>query len=185
MVLGVGAALTAMALFFFGLAFIALGMMGLGKGKADGAGTVFYFVGIINGILGFVLLALSLNGFISGTLHEGIAAGNIATAFLVMIFAFTWLAAGIINMRGYDLMPLGNACILMGLFMFVYAAIFAQSSAWWLLIDVLSWAWAFWSVTLASHGKIGLKIVGWTFLIQAFYTLWIPAAILLLGMPLP
>jgi hypothetical protein len=185
MVLTVGAALTAMALFFFGLAFITLGMMGLGKGKADGAGTVFYIVGIVNGILGFALLGLSLNGFIVGALHEGDAAGNIATALLVMIFAFTWLAAGIINMRGYDLMPLGNACILMGLFMFVYAAIFAQSRAWWLLIDVLSWAWAFWSVTLASHGKIGLKIVGWTFLIQAFYTLWIPSAILLLGMPLP
>lgn len=185
MVLTVPAALTAMALFFFGLAFIALGMMGLGKGKGDGAGAVFYLVGIINGILGFTLLALSLYGFIGGVLPQADAAGNIATAFLVIIFAFTWLAAGVINIRGYDLMPLGNACILSGLFMFVYAAIFAQEGAWWLLINVVSWAWAFWSVTLASHGKISLKLVGWTFLIEAFYTLWIPAAILLLGMPLP
>ncbi len=185
MVLGVAGALTAVALFFFGLAFIVLGMMGLGKGKANGAGVVFYLVGIVTGILGFGLLVVSLYGFVAGTLPEAAAAGNIATAFLVFIFAFTWLAAGMINMQGYDLMPLGNAAILMGLFMFVYAAIFAQARAWWLLVDVVSWAWAFWSVTLASHGKISLKIVGWTFLIQAFYTLWIPAAILLLGIPLP
>lgn len=185
MALTVAGTLTAMALFFFSLCFIALGMMGLGKGKADGAGTVFYLVGIVDGILGFALLILSLHGFIVGALPEAAAAGNIATAFLVIIFAFTWLVAGIINMRGYDLMPLGNACILMGLFMFVYAGIFAQARAWWFLVDVVSWAWAFWSVTLASHGKIGLKVVGWTFLIQAFYTLWIPAAILLLGIPLP
>ena len=185
MVLTVVGALTATAFFFFGLAFITLGMMGLGKGKADGAGTVFLFVGIINGILGFVLLTLSLNGFIFGVLDEASAAGNISTALLVLIFAITWLAAGVINLRGYDLMPLGNAGILMGLFMLVYAVVFAQGGAWWLLVNVISWAWAFWSVTLASYGKLSLKAVGWTFLVQAFYTLWIPATLLLLGIPLP
>jgi len=185
MALTVAGALTATALLFYGLSFIVLGMMGLGKGKADGAGTVFCNVGIIDGILGFALLISSLNGFISGALPEATAASNIATAFLVLIFAFTWAAAGIINLRGYDLMPLGNAGILMGAFMLVYAVVFAHPGTWWFFVDVVSWAWAFWSVTLASYGKIGLKTVGWTFLIEAFYTLWIPAAILLLGLPLP
>ena len=53
-------ALTAFGLFFFGLAFITLGMMALGKGKPDGAGTVFKFVGIVNGILGFMILWANL-----------------------------------------------------------------------------------------------------------------------------
>ena len=185
MVLTIAGELTATALFFFGLSFITLGMMGLGKGKADGAGTVFLFVGIINSIVAFILLASSLTASFAGVLSEGPAAVNIATSLLVLIFAFTWMTAGIINLRGYDLMPLGNAGIFMGAFMLVYAVFFALSGAWWFFVDVVSWAWAFWSVTLASYGKIDLKIVGWTFVVEAIYTLWIPAAMLLLGIPLP
>lgn len=170
-------ALTACAFFFFSLAFIALGLMGLGRGKPEGAGTVFIFVGIITGILGFIIIYAFLDSPVF-----------ISVGFLVLIFAFTWLASGIINLRGYDLVPAGNACILSGLMMLPFAAFFVINSelfstiGWvWLTVNVLSWAWVFWSVTLAAYGKITFSVVGWTFLIQAFYTLLIPAALLLTG----
>ncbi len=170
-------ALVAVAFFFFSLSFIALGLVGLGKGKPEGAGTVFIFVGIIEAILGFIIIYAFLDSPVF-----------ISVGLLVLIFAFTWLAAGIVNLRGYDLVPLGNACILSGLMMLPFAAFFIINSelfstiGWvWLTVNVLSWAWVFWSVTLAAYGKITFPVLGWTFIIQAFYTLLIPAALLLTG----
>ena len=177
--------LTATAFTFFGYAFIVLGLLGLGKGKADGAGTAFLTVGIVNGILSFVILGLSLFGFITGKLTEGDAAFNIFIALLVLIFAYTWANAGVVNIKVFDLKPLGNAAILMGMTMIAFGVIFARLGAIWLAVNVFSWAWAFWSVTLASYEKISLKVVGWTFLIQAFYTLWIPGTILFFQGALP
>lgn len=170
-------ALTASVFFFFGLAFITFAMMALGKGKADGAGVVFTFVGAITAILGFMLLWANLASPVF-----------ISVALLVLIFAFTWLAAGIVNLRGYDLVPLGNACILSGLMMLAFAAFFIiNSTAFstvgciWLTVNVLSWALIFWAVTLVAHGKMQLATAGRIVLAQAFYTLWIPAALLLTG----
>jgi hypothetical protein len=170
-------ALVAFVFFFFSLSFIALGMVGLGKGKPEGAGTVFTLVGIIEAVLGFIIIYANLDSPVF-----------IAVGLLVLIFAFTWLAAGVVNLRGYDLVPLGNACGLSGLMMFPFAAFFVINSelfttiGWiWLVVNVVSWVWAFWSVTLAAYGKIRFPVVGWTFLIQAFYTLLIPAALLLMG----
>jgi len=170
-------ALTACGFFFFGLAFITFAMMALGKGKAEGAGTVFIFVGAINAILGFMLVWANLANPVF-----------ISVGFLVLIFAFTWLAVGIINMRGYDLMPLGNANILSGLMMLAFAAFFILNRAAfstvgcvWLTVNVLSWAFIFWAVTLVAHGKMQLATAGRAALAQAFYTLWIPAALLLTG----
>jgi|GEM_PF-5725295 len=170
-------AVTAWAFFFFGLAFITFAMMALGKGKAEGAGTVFIFVGAINAILGFMLLWANLANPVL-----------ISVAFLVLIFAFTWLAAGIINIRGYDLMPLGNASILSGLMMLAFAVFFIINGAAfstvglvWLVINALSWAFTFWSITLVTYGKMKLATAGKAAFIMAFYTLWIPAALLLTG----
>jgi len=170
-------ALSAAAFFFFSLCFIAMGLMALGKGKPEGAGTVFTLAGIINAILGLMIIYVFIEWPVL-----------ISVGFLVLIFAFTWLAAGIVNLRGYDLVPLGNACILSGLMMLAFAAFFIinrdvySTIGWiWLTVNVVSWAWVFWAVTLAAHGKITLPVLGWTFFIQAFYTLLIPAALLLTG----
>lgn len=170
-------ALVALVFFFFSLSFIALGLMALGKGKPEGAGTVFTLVGAIEAILGLMIVHV----FIDSPVF-------ISVGFLVLIFAFTWLAAGIVNLRGYDLVPLGNACFLSGLMMLAFAAFFVinkelfSTIGWvWLTVNVVSWAFVFWSVTLAAHGKIKLPVLGWTFLIEAFYTLLIPAALLLTG----
>jgi len=170
-------AVTAWGFFFFSVALITLAMMALGKGKADGAGTVFIFVGAINAIMGFMLLWANLASPVF-----------IGVAFLVLIFAFTFLAAGIINIRGYDLMPLGNANILSGLMMLAFAAFFIINRAAfstvgfvWLVVNCFSWAGLFWAITLVTHGKMQLATAGRLALVQAFYTLWIPAALLLTG----
>lgn len=170
-------ALLVYVLFFFSLPFIALGMVGLGRGKPEAAGVVYTVVGLFEGIIGFVIIVANLGSPIF-----------ISVGTLILIFAFTWLTAGIISLRGYDLVPLGNACICSGIMMLAYAAflvinrgLYSPIGLAWLLVNILSWAWAFWSVTLAAYGKIKLHIVGWTFLSQAFYTLLIPAALLLMG----
>ena len=108
----------------------------------------------------------------------------------MIIFAFTWLAAGYINVNKYDLVPLGNANILSGLMMLAFAAFFAYlglegvlsavGSAW-LTVNCLSWMGAFWAVTLVTYGKMKLPAAGWVAIVQAFYTLWIPTALLLIG----
>jgi len=172
-------ALVVMGFFFFGIAFLTLGMMAIGKGKADGAGTVFTLVGIINSILGFIIIIANLTSPVF-----------ISIGLLVLIFAFTWLAAGIINIRNYDLTPLGNANILSGLMMIPFAVFYISlgrggqlsTIGWiWLTVNVLSWAVIFWSITLVTYGKMKLRTAGYIAIIQAFYTLWIPAALLLTG----
>lgn len=169
-------ALISMVLFFYGLPFIATGLIGLGKGDMQGAGSIFTITGIINGIIGFILIvAWGLTNPVFFSI-----------GFLIMIFALTWSAAGFIFAYGQDLRGLGNASILCGLMMLAFAAFFVlnrdifSTIGWvWLTVNVLSWTWAFWSITLVSHEKVGLPVVGWTFTIQTFYTLWIPAALLL------
>jgi len=170
-------AVTAWVFFFFSVALITLAMMALGKGKAEGAGAVFTFVGVIDAVVGFMLLWANLASPVF-----------IAVAFLVLIFAFTFLAAGIINIRGYDLMPLGNANILSGLMMLAFAAFFIINRAAfstvgfvWLVVNCFSWAGLFWAITLVTHGKMKLATAGRLALVEGFYTLWIPAALLLTG----
>jgi len=43
----------------------------------------------------------------------------------------------------------------------------------------------FLSVTLVAYEKIPLRVMGWSFLIEAFITLLWPAWFLLAGIPLP
>ncbi len=170
-------ALIAFALFFFSVAFFSLGMSGLGHGKPEGVGTVFLFVGIITGILAFIIINANLDNPV-----------KISVGLLLLMVALTILAAGIIKLRGYDLVPAANAYILSGLMMVAFAVFFVinreifSTIGWvWLTINCLSWAWVHWTVTLRAYGKISPPALGWTFIIQAFYTLFIPAVLLLTG----
>jgi hypothetical protein len=170
-------ALVALVFTIFSLAFFALGLMALGKGKPEGVGTVATVAGIIEAILGFIIIYTNLDSPIF-----------ISVGLLILIFAFTWVAAGIVNLRGYDLVPTGNTCIVSGLMMLPFAAFFVinreafSTIGWvWLTINSLSWAWVLWSVALAVYGKITFRVVGWTFAIQTVYTLVLPAALLLTG----
>ncbi len=174
-------ALQATVLMFYGVNFFVLGMVLLGYGELKDAGPIFLVAGGINGLI-------ALNVF-----NSNLAAGLgdfIIVAFLVLVFAVTWLAAGIIAILGHDVVPLSSLGIFFGLAMIPFAAFLAQAedlpSRVWLTVNVVSWIWVFFTLPLAFIFKwISPKIAGWSFLIQAFYTLWIPAALLIAGVSIP
>ena len=158
------------ALFFFGVAFFVLGLIGLGKGKLEEGGVIFTWVGIINGIIG-LYMALVGDAVFAGT--------------LVLIFAITWLTAGWTAVKGYGLVPLGNLCLFNAIMCALYSLFFWGAGAITFGFATALWVWVFLSVTLAAYGKIPLKVMGWSFLIQAFITLLWPAWFLLAEIPLP
>lgn len=184
------AALTATALFFFGVNFFVLGMVLLGRGGLKDAGPIFLAAGATNGIIALILLALTLNGVLTGGIPSAAGGGLIAIAFLVLIFVVTWIAAGLVAVRGYDAAPLGSLGIFCGIAMIPFAVFlwgnplgFGQV---WLTVNAISWIWVFFTLPLAFLFKtISPKVAGWSFLVQAWYTLWIPAAIILVGLKLP
>lgn len=184
------AALTATALLFFGVNFFVLGMVLLGRGGLKDAGPIFLVSGALDGIIALILLTLSLGGVLSGGLASPVGGGLIVIAFLVLIFAVTWVAAGIVAIRGYDAAPLGSLGIFFGITMIPFA-VFLWSDPLgfgqiWLTVNAISWLWVFFTLPLAFlFKKISPKVAGWSFLIQAWYTLWIPAAIIILGYTLP
>lgn len=159
------------ALFFFGVAFFVLGLIGLGKGELKEGGVVFTWVGIINGIIG---LYMALVG-------EAVFVGT-----LVLIFAITWLTAGWTAIKGYGLVPLGNLCLFNAIMCALYSISFwAAGRPFTYGFITTLWVWVFLSVTLAAYEKISLRVMGWSFFIEAFITLLWPAWFLLAKIPLP
>lgn len=165
-------------------------MVLLGRGGLKDAGPIFLVSGGLDGIIALILLTLSLGGVLSGGLTSPVGGAFIAIAFLVLIFAVTWVAAGVVAMKGYDAAPLGSLGIFFGVAMIPFAVFlwsnplgFGQT---WLTVNAISWVWVFFTLPLAFLFKvISPKVAGWSFLIQAWYTLWIPAAIIILGYTLP
>jgi hypothetical protein len=158
------------ALFFFGIAFFVLGLIGLGRGKLGEGGVVFTWVGVIDGIIGLYMTLAGKDPF---------------TGTLVLLFAITWLTAGWTAVKEYGLVPLGNLCLFNAIMTALYCSYFWSGGAITFGITTLLWVWAFLSVTLVAYGKIPLKVMGWTFLIESFITLLVPAWFLLADIPLP
>lgn len=171
-------ALTATALMFYGLNFFVFGMVLLGRGELKDAGPIFLAAGGIN-----ALIALTV-------FNTQFAAGSgefVIIAFLLLIFAITWLAAGVIAIMGLGVKPVGSLGLFFGLAMIPFAVFVIQAGAevpiWqWLTINIISWIWVFFTLPLAFlWNVISPKVAGWSFVIQAFYTLWLPAALLIMG----
>ncbi|MFQ5907518.1 MAG: AmiS/UreI family transporter [Thermoplasmata archaeon] len=166
---------------FYGVNFFVLGMVLLGYGELKDAGPIFLAAGGINGIIALVLF------------NEQFAAGSgtfVIVAFLLLVFAITWLAAGTVAIMGAGAKPIGSLGIFFGLAMIPFAVFLVQGQdvpSWgWLTINVVSWIWVFFTLPLAFvFNVISAKVAGWSFIIQAFYTLWIPAALLMAGVVAP
>jgi len=170
-------ALVVAVMAFFGAPFFVLGLVLLGRGALRDAGPIFLACGGLNGILGLFLLFLSL--------QAGGGVG-IAIASLVLIFATTWVSAGIVAMRGYDAAPLGSLGLFYGITMVPFAVFLWQDPLGfgriWLTMNAILWLWVFFTLPLAFLFKvISAKVAGWSFLVEAFITLWIPAAIIIIG----
>ncbi len=175
----------AIVAFLFGVCFFTFGAMKLGKGKPDGAGSVFFFCGAVNAIVLAILEAWSVHLYSKGliTMHDLIVRTTVVI--FNYIYVFVWTSAGIICAKGQDTMPHCNAALMVGLIMVPYVIQFARWGMYYPAVMAASFAWANWSTVLEAYGKLGPKPVGWTFIIESFYALWVPAAIFILGLPFP
>ncbi|MFQ6012071.1 MAG: AmiS/UreI family transporter [Thermoplasmata archaeon] len=180
MVVGAVEALQATVLMFYGVNFFVLGMVLLGYGELKDAGPIFLAAGGINGLIALSVFNANLTA----------AVGDfVIVAFLLLVFAVTWLAAGLVAIMGAGVKPIGSLGLFFGLAMIPFAAFLVQAdlpSRIWLTVSVVSWIWVFFTLPLAFvFEKISAKTAGWSFIIQAFYTLWIPAALLTAGVVIP
>jgi AmiS/UreI family transporter len=178
--IGAAAALTAAELLFYGVSFFVLGMVLLGRGALRDAGPIFLTTGGVNGILALVLLTLSISGAIP---FGGV---GIVISLALLVFATTFVSLGMVAVRGYDAAPLGSLGIFYGITMIPFAVFLSQNplgfGQYWLTMNVILWFWAFFTLPLAFlFKKISMKVAAWTFLVEAFVTLWLPAVIILVG----
>ncbi len=175
----------AIVAFLFGVCFYTFGAMKLGKGKPDGAGTVFFFCGVVNAIVLAILEIFSIHQYFEHAISYKELIIRTAVVIFNYIYVFVWTSGGIICMKGQDTLPHCNAALMVGLIMIPYVIQFARWGMYYPAVMAASFAWANWSTVLEAYGKLGPKPVGWTFIVESFYALWVPAAIFILGLPLP
>ena len=170
-------ALLASVFMLYGLNFFVMGMLLLGRGTLKDAAPIFLAVGGVNGIIGLIYL------------NANLMAGNGTFALItlqVLVFAVTWLGAGMVGLTGGDSAPLGSLGIFNGLIMVPFVFFFILSDdipgRIWLTVNSISWVYLFFTLPALFLWKVmGPKAVGWGFIIQAFYTLWIPASLIITG----
>ncbi len=171
-------ALVATTFMFYGLNFFVLGMVLLGRGELKDAGPIFLAAGGINALIALTVFNANLG-------PEGLGE-FVIIAFLLLVFAITWLSAGLVAIMGLGVKPIGSLGLFFGLAMIPFAVFVIQDGGavvpiWqWLTINIISWSWVFFTLPLAFlFNVISPKVAGWSFVIQAFYTLWLPAALLM------
>lgn len=155
------------ALFLFGIAFFVFGLSCLGKGPLKEAAVILTLVGIINAILSIYLVVKV----------DPVAGG------LALTFSLAWLVAGWNNLKGYGLLPFGNMAIFSAVWVALYSVSFWSQGAVTFGICTVLWVWAFVSAALLAYGKTSVKVVAWTYIIEAFVTLLYPAWCLVFGVP--
>lgn len=179
-------AITALELLFCGIVFFVVGLIGLGYGKMKDGGPIFLLVGVVNGITALSLLYGSISLGLQGVVPDATAGIFITVAAFLLLFSLTFTTLGYVCIKEIDFKPFGNFCLLGGITMIPYAYfVYAVLGGIWLTVSVISWLWAFLCTTLVAYEKASFRILGWTFLIEAFYTLWVPASLLIVGIPLP
>ena len=158
------------ALFLFGIAFFVFGLACLGKGPLKEAGVIFTLVGSINAILSLYLISQPGLQFPGG---------------LAIFFSLAFLVAGWNCLKEYGLVPFGNMAVFGAIWVALYSVSFWSQGAIVFGLATALWVWALVAGFLLAYGKISIKVVGWTFLIEAFITLLYPAWFLLTKLPLP
>lgn len=159
--------LVGQVLWFYGVCFFVLGLSLISeKPDLKSAGVFFVLSGIADAIAGFYAMTLGL--FLAST--------------LVLIFAVIWISAGVILVRGYGLVPIGDYALFGAISMVWYSYVFAVEAAEYMLAYACAlWIIAFLSLTAVSRGKLSLKATGWIFLVEAFITLLIPSWMYFMG----
>ena len=177
-------AIAATALWVYGVVFLTIGGYGLGYCDEKGVGIVCLVGGLINTTLAILLILLSVLGSWLG-IGGGLESFYIIIGLLIFHFGIPALTVGWGNLHGIDPRGASVAGVYIALFILVYAPFFIMLNMWWFAVNVISWSWVVFSFVLVVYGKLSPKIMGWTFIIEAIYTTFIPASILMLGLPLP
>jgi hypothetical protein len=158
----------ATAMMFYGLVLFTFFSQLLGKMDAKTAGyTVFIggFVGLLMGLYAYIGLNLAF------------------PATLVIVFAITFISAGIWNLRGWDLKALAYPLMYLGIVDALYAIYFAIIGFY--IWSILCWAWFIvylvFVLALLTGKSTYLAFARYWCLLCAFVTLLIPAFLILIG----
>jgi len=148
-------------LWFYGACLFVLGLSLTSEKPNLKSVGIFLVIGAIpNAILGFY--AMTLGAFLSAT--------------LVLMFAVILIAAGIILVREYGLVPVGDCALFVAISLVWFTYIFAVELQEYVLAYICAMLIIpFLSLTAMSRGKLSLKATGWIFVVEAFITLLIPS----------
>jgi hypothetical protein len=161
--------LVGLILYFFGANFFVLGMS-LVSEKPDlkSAGVLCSAAAIFNIVAG---------------LYAATVLGLGTTGTYALTFGLIWIAVGLILIKGYGLVPVGDFSVYAAISMLWYLYAFTVLAVNY----VLAWSTAlffitFVCITLQSRGKLSLKALGWVLIVFAFLALLIPAWMYFMGM---
>ena len=177
-----------------GMSFMALAALGLGKAKPTDAGAATFIIGFYMALISLFFAWFTIDPGTSAQLQGAYG----ALAGLSLTFPMIYMIAGYSNMKGYEIKGSGWGCIFFGLVWLAAGIFFWTVPSWssplallygipqWFMgLMAVSWAWAFFTVPLLAFGKISAKLFGWTFLIETWYTLFIPSMLLIFNGVLP
>jgi hypothetical protein len=110
-------------------------------------------------------------------------AGSVLVSGLVTFYATFFTMLGITLIRGLDLRVIGNIALPVAIVPLFYWPVFA--GGWMFRSILIVWAIAFLAVWATTYGRFSATTLGWILLITAIYTFWVPAVLLVLGVPIP
>lgn len=158
-------------LLYVGAVLFVNGFMLLGKADAKGAAVMNFLTGFLGLVINIIIIAVNAAGEGDPALYYAAGTG--------LLFAFTYLYVGAVNMFGLDGRGLGWYCL--------FVAITALPSAW-LAFDSdtrfgviwLGWAFLWFVYFLLLALKLSIvKFAGYATIAIAVLTAWIPGYLLL------
>ena len=139
----------------------------------------------LNTVIAIGLIISGLIGSWLGIVEEAMASFYILTGLLIFHFGIPAITVGWANLRDIDLKGMAIATLYIGIFIWVYVPFYIMLNMYWFAINCASWSWVILLFVLVVYEKVKPAVMGWTFIIESIYTTFIPAAILMLGLPLP
>ncbi len=144
----------------------------LGKAEPRSAGIFNLFVGIMQVIIPFYVIATTTDPLV------------ILNASGIFLFGFTYLYVGITNLGGFDTSGLGWYCLWVAILALVYSMLnftVIGDPIFGVLWIMWSFLWGLFFALLALEKDIA-RFTGWVTMVEAWITCTIPAYLLLTGL---
>jgi hypothetical protein len=160
-------------LLYVGAVLFVNGFMLLGKADAKGAAVLNLLTGILTLLINVTIFVVNANGSGDPALYYSAGTG--------LLFSFTYLYVGAVNMFGLDGRALGWYCLFVAITA-LPSSYLAFGSDYRFGIIWLGWAflWFVYFLLLALQKEI-VKFAGYATLVVAVTTAWIPGYLLLIG----